>query len=90
MRVYQASNQKVRYLDNNKQNKFKAQGAGKGSDKVLISKKALNIKDLQQDLAKIPEIREEKVQALKEQIQSGTYQVSARSIAQRLLNNDLE
>lgn len=91
MRIGQANNEKVRYLDNNKKNTLKSQTVDKGSDKVLISKKALNVKDIQKKLSKISEIREEKVQILKDQVQAGTYQVSAQAIAHKLLNNnDLE
>lgn len=90
MRIYQTDNKKVHYLERYKENKFKSQTMEKNSDKVVISKKALNIKDVEKELAKIPELREEKVQALKNQIQNGTYQVSARSIAAKIMNNGLE
>lgn len=90
MRVYQTNNQKIRHLETYKKNDLKSQVTEKSSDKIVISKKALNIKDIKKDLAKIPEIRKEKVQALKQQIQTGAYRVSAQAIASKIINNDLE
>lgn len=90
MRVYQTENHKVQYLDRYKKNRTQELNNNKNADKVTISSKALNIKDIQKELAGLPEIRKEKVQLLKEQIQGGTYQVSARAIASKILNPGLE
>lgn len=90
MRVYQTESHKVQYLENYKKNRLKEQNINKNTDKVLISNKALNIKDVQEELAKIPELREEKVQYFKEQLQKGTYRVPARAIASKILNYGLE
>jgi negative regulator of flagellin synthesis FlgM len=92
MRIYKTDNHKVQYLENYKRNRFQEQNVNKiaDKDKVTISHKALNIKDIQQEMARIPEIREDRVKELKEQVQKGTYRVPARAIASKILSFDLE
>lgn len=92
MRIYKTDNHKVQYLDNYTRNRFQEQNINKATDKdkVIISHKALNIKDIQQELVRIPDIREDRVKELKEQVQKGTYRVPARAIASKILNYGLE
>ncbi|MCG8513599.1 MAG: flagellar biosynthesis anti-sigma factor FlgM [Halanaerobiales bacterium] len=88
MRVYQTNNQKVRELNSHKMKGQKIPINEQGSDKITISPQALNVKELKKDLAQIPELRMERIQDLRKQIQLGTYQVSGQAIARKIFNQD--
>ncbi|MEB3222221.1 MAG: flagellar biosynthesis anti-sigma factor FlgM [Candidatus Sericytochromatia bacterium] len=55
------------------------------SDAVSVSSKGQEIGKALQALAGLPDVRADKVAALKAQIEAGTYQVSGRDIAESLL-----
>ncbi len=57
----------------------------KKSDLVQISSKAKELGELKQIIQQMPEIRTEKVEALKKAIQEGTYQVDSLKIAGKIL-----
>ena len=59
----------------------KAEGA-KGADKVEISAAA---KELQQ-VSQVSAARTEKIEALKKQVQSGTYEVNPQDVAKSIIN----
>lgn len=88
MRIYQTNNQKVRELNSHKMKCQKKPINEQGSDKITISPQALNVKELKKDLAQIPDLRMERVQDLRKQIQLGTYQVSGQAIAIKIFNQD--
>lgn len=54
-------------------------------DQVELSPQALEINKYRAELKKLPEIRYEKVQQLKEQINNGSYQPSAEKIAAAMI-----
>lgn len=54
-------------------------------DSVVLSKQGLDIQQMQKALKDIPDVREEKVQEVKEQIRSGNYNVSGEEIAEQIL-----
>ena len=54
-------------------------------DRVQLSEKAKKVEHLHRAVDAVPEVRQEKVQALKRAIQEGTYQVDAERIAQKML-----
>ena len=56
-------------------------------DSTQISAKAKEIMTARTELKKVPQIREEKVAALKEKVQSGNYQVDSKKLAAKILNN---
>ncbi|MGG4411258.1 flagellar biosynthesis anti-sigma factor FlgM [Niallia taxi] len=56
--------------------------AVKGTDKIEISSAA---KELQQ-VTQVSQARTEKIEALKKEIQNGTYQVSAEDVASSIVN----
>lgn len=87
MRINQTQNQQVNKVHLDKLKKLNCRYYEKRTDQVTISSKALNIKGLKLELKKLPEVREEKVQMLKEQIQHGTYEVSSRAIVQKLMQD---
>jgi len=59
-------------------------------DRVSVSPEAKLFATAQSAVAAAPEIRQERVSALKEQVQNGTYEISSRTIASRLLQSDAE
>ncbi len=56
----------------------------KTQDQIRISAKAI-IENAKSKASSLPEIREEKVSKLREQIQNGTYQVSNRELARAMI-----
>ena len=56
-------------------------------DTIEISPQAKNIKTLTTKTLALPDIREEKVTAIKQQIDSGKYNISAEQIAKSMLDN---
>ena len=57
------------------------------NDSTQISAKAKEIMTARAELKEIPQVREEKVAALKEKVQSGNYQVDSKKLAAKILNN---
>ncbi len=55
-------------------------------DELVLSDRAREIQLAMKAAKAAPDIREERVQALKEQIQSGTYSVPAEDVARMMLN----
>lgn len=65
-----------------------ARGAGPDkarADEVALTDTAVRLKRIEQDLAALPEVDQARVDALREQIESGSYEVSGKAIADRLL-----
>lgn len=56
------------------------------TDQVLFSSVGRDMQVAKAALAKVPDIRQEKVDALKTSIQNGTYHVSNESFAERLMS----
>jgi len=59
------------------------------TDTVVISDAAKRIQEARAKLDEIPDVREEKVAELRDQIQNGTYQVDAQKTADKLLKEQL-
>jgi negative regulator of flagellin synthesis FlgM len=59
---------------------------GAGGDEVAISLDARLMQRAQQAVASAPDVRQDKVAELKQQIASGQYQVSPDKIARRMLD----
>ena len=55
------------------------------TDTVVISDAAKRIQEARAKLDEIPDVREDKVAELRNQIQNGTYQIDADKIAAKLL-----
>jgi len=78
--VYQASNiQKV----------SKVKG-GSEKDKLEISNTAKDYQIAKQAISQIPDVREDKVNAIKKQIQSGTYNVNMEEVASHIVEKYFE
>ncbi len=56
------------------------------TDQVILSEEAQMIRALQQRLAAGPEVRAEKVQALKEAIAKGEYHIPSELVAEKILD----
>ena len=56
-------------------------------DEVILSSKAQELGQLQKTMNEIPDVRAERIDQLKQQIQAGNYHVSGTDIAQRLLQS---
>jgi negative regulator of flagellin synthesis FlgM len=59
------------------------------TDTVVISDAAKRIQEARSKLDEIPDVREDKVAELKNQIQNGTYQPDAQKTADKLLKEQL-
>ena len=57
-------------------------------DRVSVSPEAMMRTEAYKAANAAPEVRQEKVDALKEQVSSGTYKMDSRNIAKRLLESD--
>lgn len=59
------------------------------SDTVVISDAAKRVQEARSQLNDIPDVREEKVTELRNQIQNGTYQIDADKIAGKMIKEGL-
>ena len=71
----------------------KADGKSRGinsEEKVAISPKANELKKASDAIKSVPEIREEKIMRIKEQIENGTYKIDKKKIAENIIADILE
>lgn len=86
----------IRNYINNIQEKRKIDGSGKqGSsqtvkeDKVVLSPKAKEVQEATKLIKELPDIREEKVAKLKEQVDQGTYRIDGKKIAFKMMKESI-
>ena len=60
------------------------------SDKVKLSSKILDLKEMEMKTMSFPDVRPEKVEQIKMQVDSGTYNISPGEIAARLIEEAME
>ena len=65
----------------------KTEKAEMKTDKIEISSEAKDFQVAMKAFSELPEIREEKVDALKKQVESGTYKPSAKDIASKMMQS---
>jgi negative regulator of flagellin synthesis FlgM len=70
-------------------NKPASGGAAVATERVDLSNKAKDIQKIKQVLDQTPEVREEKVQELRRQIESGSYAINSGIIADKMLGESL-
>ena len=58
-------------------------------EKVNLSTTAKDVQNLSNAISKLPDVREDKVQALKDQIEKGTYKVDAEKTAEKMVGESL-
>jgi negative regulator of flagellin synthesis FlgM len=56
---------------------------------VNLSTTAKDVQNLKNAISKLPDVREEKVQALRDQIEKGTYRVDADKVAEKMVGESL-
>jgi negative regulator of flagellin synthesis FlgM len=67
----------------------KPENSEKKADTVVISQAAKRVQEARNQLDDIPDVREEKVSELRNQIQNGTYQIDADKIAGKMIKEGL-
>lgn len=58
---------------------------GMATDQIQISSQARSFQVAMKAIQEVPEVRQEKVEAIKQQIESGTYRPSAQDIARKMM-----
>jgi negative regulator of flagellin synthesis FlgM len=58
-------------------------------EKVNLSTTAKDVQNLKNAISNLPDVREDKVQALKDQIEKGTYRVDAGKVADKMVGESL-
>ncbi len=58
-------------------------------EKVNLSTTAKDVQTLNSAVSQLPDVRQEKVQALKEQVEKGAYQVNAEQVAEKMVGESL-
>ncbi len=71
--------------DKSKKAAAKQSGTPNIEDKATLSSEALDISSLKAQVMATPEVRQDKVEALRQQVQSGQYKVDADEIAKSIL-----
>lgn len=76
---------------NNKSSKvYAASAASAPKDTLAISGFAKEMQVAKQSLASVPDVRQNRVDEVKQQIEAGTYNVSASQVADKLLKKYFE
>lgn len=66
-----------------------ATGGIVAEEKVSLSSTARDFQKIEKAIDELPDVREEKVQTLKAQIEAGTYEVNAEKIAEKMVSESL-
>lgn len=61
--------------------------AGIGTDRVMLSASSIDVQKMKMIIQDTPAVRMDRVQALKEQIEQGEYQVDPYRVADKMLMN---
>src|SRR4051794_8731072 len=61
-------------------------GTARAADEVSLSDGARSLAAAQETVKSAPDVREQKVAAIKQQIETGTYQVSAHVLARKMVD----
>lgn len=64
-----------------------ATGTTTGTDRVQLSASSIDVQKMKMIIQETPDVRMDRVQALKEQIERGEYQVDAYRVADKMLMN---
>ena len=59
------------------------------ADTVVLSDTAKAVQEAKTQLDSIPEVREDKVAELKEQIENGTYEVDSEKLAEKMITDSI-
>ena len=74
-----------------KASKKEAHEAGQSGrrDQVILSPKAKAIQEAKKLLESLPDVREDRVAQIKEQIRNGTYKIDAKKVAAKMVEESL-
>ncbi len=72
--------------DNNTANENAAQSKAPAGDSVQLTDTANKLRQLEQNLADVPVSNQDRVEAVKQAINEGSYQIDTLSIANKMLN----
>lgn len=89
MRI-EAYNQVQQVYQSKKVNQTQKAGAASHSDQVQISSFGKDIQTAKAALAGCPDVREERIASIREQIQNGTYRVDNAAFAEKLMSRQYE
>lgn len=83
--------QQYQRTENNNPAVDKQAGAAamKPTEKVDLSTMAKDIQKAKVEVSKLPDVREEKVQEIKSQVEKGTYNVSGEQIANKMVGESI-
>ena len=87
MRINKADNVFQVYNKNSGVKKVKVDKTNKDIDQIKISEKAMDFQYALQKLKETDDIRMEKVDNIKKQIDAGTYHVDSEKIAERMIDS---
>lgn len=81
-----AYNKVSQIYSTSKVNKVKKTGGSSFSDKLEISQTGNDYRTARQVIDQIPDIREDKVNDIKNRLESGTYNINMEEVAEKLVN----
>lgn len=87
MRINKTENVFQVYNKNSGVKKVKLDKETKDTDQIKISEKAIDVQYGLQKINGVEDIRMEKVETIKQQIQAGTYHVDGKKIAEKMLDS---
>lgn len=87
MRINKTENVFQVYNKNSGVKKVKLDKETKDTDQIKISEKAIDVQYGLQKINGVGDIRMEKVETIKQQIQAGTYHVDGKKIAEKMLDS---
>ncbi|MGA3207219.1 MAG: flagellar biosynthesis anti-sigma factor FlgM [Syntrophales bacterium] len=67
----------------------KVDGSAAPEEKVNLSTKARDIQQLRDAVSQLPDVREDKISELKDQVDTGTYDVNGQKIAEKMVSESL-
>lgn len=86
MRV-DAYNKVSQLYNTSKVNKATKTSSGKFSDRLEISQKGNDYRIAKQIVSQAPDVREDRINEIKKQMESGTYNVSMAEVADKVVNH---
>ncbi len=89
MRI-EAYNQVQQVYQSKKVNQTQKAGTASHSDQVQISSFGKDIQTAKAALAGCPDVREERIASIRDQIQNGTYRVDNAAFAEKLISKQYE
>ena len=96
MKVSDIKDVSTQYIQQYQRNESAAQAAekqaaaaSKTTEKVDLSTMARDIQKAKVEVSKLPDVREEKVREVKDQVDKGTYNVSGEQIANKMVGESI-